>query len=170
MRPAILVALCMMATGCGADDASAPGPGPTQTVCNEEYCVDYPADWDIELGADFVVLTHPEEPEAQASVGLVDMRGVVEGVGGMWPAGTEETVEAFWEALDELGSAGLSATEELDDGSVRSSGSFEGGRLWHRLVPLEPPEALGVEVRAPHRGWEPHADIIVGGLRPVPGA
>ena len=99
-----------------------------------------------------------------ASVGFVDMRGVAENAGRFWPATPETVVRAFWELLDDLGSAGLDELEELDDGSIRSNGSLDGGRLWHRLIPLEGPTGVGVEVRAPSKAWSEHADVIVDGL------
>jgi len=151
---------------CSGDDAlPAPQPGPVQTVCLPEVCVDYPADWDIELGADFISFTHPLG--AAASVGRVDMQGVVASAGQTWPADAEETMQAFWALLDELGEADLRAIATTGDGIVDSEGTLDNMRLWHRLVMTTAPMAWGAELRGEDASWSAHAAIITGSLRLV---
>jgi hypothetical protein len=158
-------ALLVAVAACGSGEAGpvAPDPGPTQTVCLPEFCVDYPADWNIELGDGFVTFSHPLGPSA--SVGAIDMEGVVVGAGGTWPADPEATMRAFWDLLDDLGDASLESLDAGSGGAVDSEGELDGERLWHRLLPVLPPQAWGAEMRAPNRGWRTHAEVIVGSLR-----
>ncbi len=133
-----------------------------QTVCLPEFCVDYPSDWDIEVGEEFIALNHPLG--AVASVGPIDMQGVVVGAGGSWPADPTRTMELFWQLLDDLGDADLGSLRAAGDG-VDSVGTLDGRRLWHRLLPVAPPRAWGAELRADNDSWESHAAIIVDSLR-----
>ncbi|MDH3731413.1 MAG: hypothetical protein OES13_09895 [Acidimicrobiia bacterium] len=159
----LLVVVGLVAGACSSDTAPpAPAPGPVQTVCLPEFCIDYPAEWVIEVGEDFVTLNHPAG--AEASAGRIDMQGVVEGAGGAWPADGEETMRRFWELLDDLGTADLEELR-LTDGAVDTEGRLDDGRLWHRLLPTMPPRAIGAELRGPDRTWEAHAEIITGSLR-----
>lgn len=162
-RLTLLVAIGLVAAACSSDSAMpAPAPGPGQTVCLPDFCIDYPSDWEIEVGEDFVVLNHPLG--AEASVGRIDMQGVVEGAGGTWPADAEETMRRFWELLDDLGKADL---EELtvDGNAVDTEGRLDDTRLWHRLLATSPPRAIGAEMRGPDRSWAAHAAIITTSLR-----
>lgn len=161
----LLMAVLLSTAACGSDTAGPepPEPGPVQTVCLEEVCVDYPSDWVIEIGEDFITLQHPDG--AQASVGRIDMQAVVANAGSPWPATASETMEAFWELLDELGDADLDDLNEDQSGAVDSVGDLDGRRLWHRLLPIDPPRAWGAEMRAPDGRWEGHAAIITRSLR-----
>jgi hypothetical protein len=130
--------------------------------CASDFCIDYPNDWEIEVGEDFILLNHPLG--AEASVGRIDMQGVVEGAGGTWPADSEETMRSFWVLLDDLGEADL---EELTmtDSAVDTEGRLDDRRLWHRLLPTSPLRAVGAELRAADSTWEAHAVIITRSLR-----
>lgn len=162
-RLTLLVAIGLVVAACSSDSAMpAPTPGPRQTVCLVDFCIDYPSDWEIEVGEDFVALSHPLG--AEASVGRIDMQGVVEGAGGTWPADAEETMRRFWELLDDLGSADLNELT-VDGNVVDTEGRLDDKRLWHRLVATAPPRAIGAEMRGPDRTWEAHAAIITKSLR-----
>ena len=162
-----MVFIVVVGCGGGTSGPEPPVPGPVQTLCLEEVCVDYPSDCFIESGEDFITLSHPGGP--QASVGRIDMRGVVANAGLPWPASSSETMEAFWALLDELGDADLDELVESAGGVVDTVGGLDEGRLWHRLLPIDPPRAWGVEMRAPDSRWEGHAAIITRSLRPPPG-
>lgn len=164
VRFLIATALAALVASCGGDSGPpAPDPGPVQTICMAEFCIDYPSEWQIEVGEDFVVLSHPDG--ATASVGRIDMRGVVEGAGEFWPASPENTMEAFWALLDDLGSADLDAMSSPAEGIVDSDGQLDGRHLWHRLLVVDAPRAWGAELRADNTTWSTHAAIITGSLR-----
>jgi hypothetical protein len=167
-RQVLLLAMVAFACSGGEGGAVAPDPGPVQTVCLPEFCIDYPADWVIELGADFITLEHPLGP--MASVGSIDAEGVARGAGTPWPADGVDTMRSFWDLLDELGDADLESITSGRGGVVDTEGTLDGDRLWHRLMPADPPKAWGAELRAPNRGWASHAAIIVGSLREPPGS
>lgn len=158
-----LVALTLAVAGCAAG-AEAPEPGPTATLCATPFCLDLPGDWDGEVGEDFITIAHGTEEEAHGSVGFLNMEAVVSHVGDTWSGSPEDAARSFWMLLDELGSASLDEVVTLADGSVRSVGSLDGGRMWHRLVPIEAERAVAVEVRGPNSSWSIHADIILDGL------
>jgi hypothetical protein len=161
----IAVAVTIGFASCSGDAAApAPEPGATQTVCLPEFCVDYPTDWEVtDVGADFVLLAHPGG--AEASVGPIDMQGVTESAGGSWPQDAEDTVRSFWMLLDELGDAELDRVAVTPQGAVDSEGKLDGRTLWHRLLPADPPRAIGAELRADDSSWDSHAVVIVGSLR-----
>ncbi len=94
------------------------------------------------------------------------MEGLITATGGTWPRTTDDVVRALWELLDD-GNAELGSLRLLSDGSVRSFGTFGGGRMWHRLAPVGGERAVGVEVRAPNSSWESHADVFLDGLEPL---
>lgn len=161
-----LASLTLAALLAVAACAGPPAPAVTGSgrVCGDPACAAFPAGWVAETGPGFVAFTNPQG--ARASVGTIDMRGVVEGAGGSWPAAPETVVRAFWSLVD----GGRAELEELvvaGDGSVRSRGRFQTGVLWHRLLPGSGEAAVGVEVRAPDRGWQPHADVLLDGVEPL---
>jgi hypothetical protein len=161
----VAVGAAIALASCSGDSiVPAPEPGATQTLCLPEFCVDYPTDWVVaDVGADFVVLAHPDG--AEASVGPIDMQGVTEGAGAAWPQNAQDTVRSFWMLLDELGEAELDGVTATPQGAVDSVGTLDGKTLWHRLLPTVPPRAIGAELRAADPSWERHAAVIVGSLR-----
>lgn len=165
MSRSLVVVLLLAACGTGPQ---APTVGSTQLVCADDFCVSHPADWEVvEVGEGFAVFRHPAAPDSLvASVGQVDMEGLITATGGAWPQTTDNVVRALWELLD-AGNADLGSLRFLSDGSVRSFGSFGGGRMWHRLAPVGGERGIGVEVRAPNSSWEPHADVFLDGLEVV---
>lgn len=165
MRSALL-AFALVVGACAASEP-APEPGEAVSECTETFCFGYPSSWTAEAGEDFANLAHESEDEAVASVGSLNMEGVVTATGGSWPAPAEDASRAFWELLDDLGSASLQSVATQPDGSVVSQGTLDGRRLWHRLIPLDGSRAIAVEVRAPNESWQQHADVILDGLSPI---
>ena len=157
--------LVLAACSSGAD---APVTGASSTICGANFCLAYPGDWAVvEAGDDYAVFSHPAAPDAVvASVGQVDMRGLAAATDRTWPQPAAVAVEAFWELLGS-DQASRDGVRRRADGSVSSEGAFRDGRLWHRLVPLDENEAVGVEVRAPNRSWRQHAAAFLDGLRTV---
>lgn len=164
-RFALALVIVIAAASCGDSEQgpAPPEPGRVQTVCLPEFCVDYPSDWVIEVGENFVRLEHPLGP--LASVGKIDMEGVVTNAGDVWPTDPASTMESFWKALDELAEADVDTIEDRGAGIVDSEGELDGQRLWHRLLVVDAPRAWGAEMRAPDARWETHAEIIVASLR-----
>ncbi len=162
----LVLAAFLVACGGGPD---APPVGALEMHCGANFCIEYPQDWSVVDSADdYVTLAHPADPERiMATVGQTGMEGIVEASGGTWPQPADEVVEAFWGLIDD-GGAEVDSIQTLADGSVTSLGSFDGGRLWYRLVPLEGSAALGVEVRAPNSTWNEHAEAITQSLAAVP--
>ncbi len=163
----LLVVVLALASACGSGP-QAPAAAAPRVVCAENFCVAHPGDWEVvEVGEDFAVFRHPAAlEEVVASVGQVDMEGLVTATGGTWPRTTDDVVRALWDLLDD-GNADLGSLRLLSDGSVRSFGTFGGGRMWHRLVPVGGERGVGVEVRAPNSSWEAHADVFLDGLEVV---
>lgn len=164
----LLVAALLVLAACGSG-ADAPPVAGSEQVCTETFCASYPAGWDvIDRGDSFVSLAHPLDTEMLlATVGPVNMEGLVTANGGTWPQTVAGVVEAFWRAADG-GNAELATSTVLPDGSVESFGVFRGGRMWARLIPLNTTDALGVEMRAPNRSWEAHAQVLLDSVVPVP--
>jgi hypothetical protein len=162
---AALVALVLLVVGCGDSGPSAPDLGASQRQCGANFCIEFPDSWTIvEASADFVSLAHPDAPsEVLATVGQVNMEGIVAAAGQAWPQSTDMVIRAFWSLIDG-GGAELSILDPLRDGSIQSFGTFAGGRLWYRLTPLDGTDAIGVEVRAPNSSWANHAEAIMGSL------
>ena len=163
-----LLLLFVVAAACSSG-VTAPQPGELETVCADEFCVTYPDDWDAEPSETFVTFSHPLDPlTVVASASGVDMQGVMQAGDEPWPAPPDRVARTFWRLLDEGGSAGLGEIETLDDGSVATEGSFEDGRLWWRMIPVDGPDAIGIEVRAPNGSWDDHAAIFLEGLTLLP--
>ena len=101
--------------------------------------------------------------EVVATIGQVNMEGVANADGKEWPQTTDSVVRSFW-ALMDGGGAELATVRPLRDGSVETFGTFDGGRLWYRLTPVDGRRAIGVEVRGPNSTWGPHAEAIMGSL------
>lgn len=166
VRRLLLFVVCVTACSSGV---AAPEPGDTETVCAEQFCVSYPDDWDAEPSDTFITFFHPADPlTVVASASGVDMQGVMEAGGEPWPAPPERVVRTFWRLLEEGGSAGLGEIETREDGSVVSEGSFDAGRLWARMIPVDGSDAIGIEVRAPNASWGEHASVFVDGLTVLP--
>ncbi|MDJ0960415.1 MAG: hypothetical protein QNJ88_07135 [Acidimicrobiia bacterium] len=159
-------ALVLSACGAGAE---APPLAGSEQVCTETFCAQYPAGWNlVDRGDTFISLSHPDDPETLlATVGPVNMEGLVVANGGTWPQTVSGVVEAFWRAADG-GEAELATSTILPDGSVESFGVFRSGRMWARLIPLTTTDAIGVEMRAPNRSWESHAEAFLDSVVVVP--
>jgi hypothetical protein len=152
---------------CGDGGVEAPPVGDMTTVCAGRLCADYPIGWEVESGDGFISFRHPLDSDSVlATVGLIDLAGLVEAAGGSWPASTPQAAAAFWELLGE--DASLDGITPGVDGSVSSRGELGDLVLWHRIVPDDPPRAVGVEVRAPNEGWVEHAEAILDGARLEP--
>lgn len=163
-RLVALLVVALLVTGCGSGP-SAPPITSVRTECASDFCVDFPSDWTVvELGADFLTLSHPAAPDViQATVGQVNMEGIVGADGMAWPQPIDVVVRSFWNLIDD-GDAELATLSPQEDGSLESFGTFRGGRLWHRLSPVSGVHAVGVEVRAPNSTWAEHAETIMGSL------
>lgn len=166
--PLAVTAAVLLLAACGDTGPDAGPPGATETVCTGNFCIGYPGDWLVaEVGDDFVRFEHPTDPEIlMASVGQVNMEGVVTNAGNSWPQLTDGVVRSFWALLGETG-AELSTLEPRRDGSVASLGSFEDGRLWLLVAPTDTRNAIGVEVRAPNSTWSTHVDVFFDTLEVV---
>lgn len=162
---ACLAALAVLAASCGGGGAAAPDVGALGTVCGGNFCVGYPVSWEVvEATDEFVSLRHPLAPEeVVATIGQVNMEGIVNADGQEWPQTTDAVVRSFWRLIDG-GGAELATVDPLRDGSIESFGTFAGGRLWYRLTPIEGRRAIGVEVRGPNSSWGMHAEAIMGSL------
>jgi hypothetical protein len=163
-----LTTLTLALTACGAGpDATAIGD--TELVCTETFCAEIPADWNVvDSGDDYVSYAHPLDSGALlATVGPVNMEGLVTANGGTWPQTVAGVVEVFWEAADG-GNADLGSLTVLPDGSVESFGVFGDGRMWTRLIPITTSRAVGVEMRAPNSSWEPHAEVLLDSVTLLP--
>ncbi len=161
-------AALVLVAACGDTGPDAGPPGATETVCAVNFCIGYPGDWDVaEVGEDFVRFEHPDDPDSLlASVGQVNMEGVVTQAGDPWPQLTDGVVRSFWTLLAETG-AELSTLDPRGDGAVGSLGSFENGRLWVLISPIDTRTAVGVEVRAPNTTWSTHVDVFFDNLEIV---
>ena len=123
-----LVVFALATSACGGGpDATAVAD--TERVCAETFCAEIPSDWNVvDSGDDYVSLVHPLDPEALlATVGPVNMEGLVTANGGTWPQTVAGAVEVFWDAADG-GNADLGTLTVLPDGSVESFGVFGDGR------------------------------------------
>lgn len=154
------------ACGAGPD---APTAAAGDLVCNAGYCVTMPEGWMIvEQGDNFTRFGHPDSDAALATVAPLNMEALVTQTGGTWPTQTENVARAFWQLLSENGEASFGSLSFVGDGSVRSRGSYQDGRLWYRIIPLAGSSALGMEVRGPNASWEAHADVFLDTLVVTP--
>jgi len=159
----LLVVLVLLAVSC-SNGPTAPMVGAATQACNPDFCIDYPEGWTvIETGDQFISFKHDEAEGILATVGRVNMEGIVVNAGGAWPLPARDVVELLWDLLDG-GGAELARVDLVEGGSLDSWGLIEGGRLWHRLIPTSASQGYGIEVRAPNAGWEPHADVFRGNL------
>ena len=97
------------------------------------------------------------------------MRGLVEEAGKQWPASVEDAARAFWTLLSDDQRASLDSLTVGEDSTVRSVGNLENLRLWHRLIQISGPSAVGIEVRAPNARWRGHVEVLRDGLTLVNG-
>ncbi len=163
-----VVAFAAAMVACGDSGPEAPAVGAVEMYCGANFCVDYPQDWTVVDSADdYVTLAHPADPEGiVATVGQTGMAALVEAAGSAWPQPPIEVARSFWGLIDD-GGAQLDTIEVRNDGSVASFGSYGGGHLWYRLVPLSGDDAIAVEVRAPNTTWSAHALAITDSLQPL---
>lgn len=161
MRVWGLLLAALVLAGCGASGPDAPAVDAVERVCSGELCIDHPTGWEVETGPGYIGFLHPDAPEkAKATVAIVSMEAIATNAGTSWPAPAEDVARAFWTLLDQGGVGSLVTIERLTGGSIRTLGTYEGGAMWHLLVPLDGSDAIGVEVRAPNRTWDDHADVF----------
>lgn len=155
----------LVAVACSSGP-QAPSVNGSDLVCVESFCASYPNGWSFATGSDFVAfqIDDVDLVNVVANAAGFDPQGVVEAVGGTWPAPTRQVSEAFWQLLADGSGASLDEIVVLDDGSVRSRGGFDGGVLWHRMIINPDGSGIGIEMRAPNSSWEPHADVFLNGL------
>jgi hypothetical protein len=165
----LLVAFAWLVAACSTGPDAPPVAEP-ELVCTDAFCLTSPSDWVIEeVGDTYVVFHHPLDPDGiRATASGVNMEGLVTANGGSWPQNLSGVVDIFWSSLDN-GNATPADRRVLEDGSIESDGSFQGGRLWYRIVALDSVNALGVEVRGPNASWQPHAEVFLGSLEPLEG-
>ncbi|MGH8935417.1 MAG: hypothetical protein ACRDXD_03975 [Acidimicrobiia bacterium] len=166
MRRSSALLWAVLAACGGEPQAASPPLEAIAEACTAEFCVRYPAGWEVEEQDESLTFQHSEQPQAIASVSLINMQFLVEANQGTWPSPVESVERDFWE-LQEEGTPDTRLEELVPepDGSVRSRGRVEGLVQWHRLVPIGAgPGAVGVTVRAPDIGWEPHARVFLEGV------
>jgi len=157
----LLLAVVVVAASCASNGPAAPAPGSPDVACVDDFCIVYPGDWEAAPGVGYVSFTHPTAPDrAMATISILNMEGVVVNAGGVWPTTPDEVARAFWQLLEEAEVADLVRLERRVGGSVESFGSYQDGRLWHLLIPVDATRAIGVEVRGPNNSWETHADVF----------
>jgi hypothetical protein len=165
MRAIAALAAVLALASCGGGDSGpdAPPVGATAVACAADFCVEYPSTWMVEEGETYLAFSHPLDPDrVLASAGPVDMAALVEAAGGTWPAPAEDAVAAFWSLIGG-GDAAVDEIVTAGDG-VRSEGRIESLRMWYLLVPTGGGDAIGLEVRAPNRSWQGHAEVFRSGL------
>lgn len=163
-----LLALLILISACSSGP-EAPPITATEVACAPEFCIAYPGGWEAEVGDTFISFRHPLAPEsALATIGFTNPEAVVTSAGETWPANSETVARAFWALLEETDVASFERLERLPGGNIRSYGSYQDGRMWTLLVPTDEARAVGVEVRAPNRGWESHADVFFSSVELVP--
>lgn len=161
MRRWVIVLVVGVLGACGSSGPDGPVIEGVERVCHEGLCIDYPMGWEVDTGPAYIGFQHPEAPEeARATIAVVSMEALATQAGISWPVPAEDVSRAFWTLLDQAGVGSLVKIERLTGGSIRTLGTYEEGAMWHLLVPLEGTNAIGVEVRAPNRTWEEHADVF----------
>ncbi len=169
---AVLAAGALLMASCSSADSGpeAPEVGVIDRACAPKFCIDYPADWRVKVGDTFITFEHPLDPQRLlGSVGFVNMRGLVEGVGELWPASIEDAVRAFWTLLGDNQDASIDSLIVAGDGIVRSVGSLEDLRLWRGLIQVSDMLAVGIEVRTPNVSWHGHVQVLRDGLTLIDG-
>ncbi len=157
----LVAGLWIVVAACGASGPDAPPPGEAEVACLDEFCITHPGDWTVDPGVGYIGFTHPSAPDrALATIAIVNMEGIVVNAGGVWPAASDDTARAFWQLLEEADVADFVSLERRVGGSIESFGTYEDGRLWHLLIPMDSTHAIGLEVRAPNNSWKSHVDIF----------
>ncbi len=163
MRKVIVVAL-LFVTACSSGPA-APVVGATETVCNDQFCVDVPQGWESEIGDTYISFRHELDPtHTFLTVGVVNMEATVRAAGGTWPVGPEEATRAFWSLLEEADVGKFERSTRRVGGAIKSWGTHVDGEMWYLLYPIEGSRAIGIEMRAPNDSWERHADTVFDSL------
>ncbi len=146
--------------------ACTPGPaapeiGVLDSVCNDAFCVDVPQGWEAEIGETHMTFNHSLNPNHTfLTVGVINMRAIVEISGSRWPLPPQDVARSFWVLLEESGVAHFERSERVVGGAIKSWGVHDDGRMWHLMYPVEGIRAIGIEMRAPNDSWEAHADIV----------
>lgn len=160
----LLPLLFLVACSNGAD---APPVGNSSTVCTSGFCIDVPEGWDGEVGDTFLSFHHESSPDDTfLTANTVDLEAIVTAAGGTWPATTEESIRSFWSLLDDAGEGELIRTERMVGGAIRSIGTHSTGDMWFVLLSVDGSRGIGIELRAPNRSWETHADAVFSSIDP----
>lgn len=154
-----LIAIVIVAAACSSGATAPPIDGVAE-ICIPDFCVDYPQSWKVvESGDRFVSFSYPEADGVVATVGRMNLEGIVVNAGGAWPVPPRDVIDHFWSLLDG-GEAELAHVALAGDGALDSWGFIATGRLWHRLVPTSASRGFGIEVRGPNASWEAHAEVF----------
>ena len=163
LRSVAVLMAALAVGGCSAG-LEAPAAGDPSEACIVDFCVAYPAGWEVvESGDRFISFVFSDADTVVATVGRVNLEGIATNAGASWPQPARDVVELLWSLLDG-GEAELARVDLVRGGSLDSWGFISSGRLWHRLVPISASRGYGIEVRAPNASWEPHADVFRSGL------
>ncbi|GBE24661.1 hypothetical protein BMS3Bbin02_00936 [bacterium BMS3Bbin02] len=155
----VALAFLLLVAACGSA-AAAPVVGVLETVCVDAFCVDVPQGWTVsDQGASFLVLVNPADQDAVITIAPMNMEGVATAGGRVWPISKSEFVAVMWAVVDD-GRAEVRSVEPQLDGSIDSYVVLPNGYAWHRLVTVDSPRAFSIELRAPDRSWQEHADAV----------
>ncbi len=160
----VLAGMVLFVAACSSG-VSAPEIGATELVCNELFCVDVPRGWQAEIGETYLSFHHDLDPtNTFLTVGVSNMRAIVEATGQTWPVSAEDTTRAFWSLLEEGDAGTFARSTRRVGGSIKSWGTHSDGVMWFLLTPTEGSSAIGIEMRAPNASWEAHADRVFDSL------
>lgn len=163
----VVVGVLLVATACSTGP-TAPDVGSLETVCNDLFCVDVPQGWEPEIGETHMVFNHSLNPNHTfLTVGVINMRAIVETAGGAWPLPPEEVTRLFWSLLEDSEVARFERSARMVGGAIKSWGVHDDGQMWHLIFPVEGSRAIGIEMRAPNDSWEAHADVVFSSLSVV---
>jgi hypothetical protein len=163
MRTITVVGLLFVAACSSGPDA--PAITSLETVCNEQFCVDVPNGWAAEIGETYLAFHHSlDSNNTFLTVGVADMEAMVEATGGTWPVSTEDASRSFWALLEEVDAARYTRSARQIGGAIKSWGTHVDGEMWYLLHPVDGSLGVGIEMRAPNRSWETHADAVFNSL------
>ncbi|MCB1246458.1 MAG: hypothetical protein KDB69_04250 [Acidimicrobiia bacterium] len=170
MRPrTVLFGLMLALIAACSSGPAAPEVGSGERVCAEGFCIRVPDGWVVEVGTTYISAHHELAPDTTfLTAGEVNQQAIAEAAGVVWPAPTPEVERAFWSLLESAGAGSFDRSERVLGGAERSWGTHDDGDMWHLLAPTEGTHAVGIELRAPNRSWESHAEFVFDSLVIVP--